>query len=281
MTTTTTTPTIERTTKEDSAPGGGQVGLRRQIGRVVAAEWTKARTVPSTWFALGAVIVIMVVIGPVISASVQASEITGPAPFEPLVQVMSGIFMSQVALGVLGALLITTEYSSRSIISTLAAVPQRGVALTAKALVLVALTTPAVLLAATASTAISLPILRDKGLTLELTDLDVTLAVLGTTVYLVLTALIGLAVGTVLRSTAGAVVVLTAVLFLLPVLFQLLPDDLGESVGPWLPTQAGTAVLQLQDSPRYLDPGAGLALAATYTAAALAAAAVILRRKDV
>ena len=251
----------------------------RQLGRVVAAEWVKARSVPSTWSALGACVFIMASIGPAISSLEQ--EGPGAPRSEPLLQMMAGVSMAQVALGVLGALLITGEYASRSITGTLAAVPQRGTLLAGKALLLVLLVTPFALLSCTLAALTSLPVLRgrDRGTTLTLTSPEVVAAVLATTGFLVLTALLGLAVGTLLRSTAGAVVVLTGVLFLLPVLVQLVPA-LSDSVGPWLPTQAGSAVLVLGDRSSYLPPVAGQLLVAGYTSLALAVATARLRRSD-
>jgi hypothetical protein len=105
-------------------------------------------------------------------------------------------------------------------------------------------------------------------------------AVLATTLFLVLTALLGLAVGTVMRSTAGSVVALTGLLFLLPVLVQLVPA-LNESVAPLLPTVAGSAVLVLgDDRTGYPAPLAGQLLVLGYVAAALAVASARLRRND-
>ena len=149
----------------------------RQLGRVVAAEWVKARSVPSTWSALGACVFIMASIGPVISSL----EETGPgAPrSEPLLQMMAGLSMAQVAVGVLGALLITGEYASRSIGGTLAAVPQRGTLLAGKAVLLVLLVTPFALLSCTLAALTSLPVLRDRGTTtLGVTSPEVVQAVL-------------------------------------------------------------------------------------------------------
>jgi ABC-type transport system involved in multi-copper enzyme maturation permease subunit len=249
----------------------------RQLGRVVSAEWIKARSVPSTWSALGACVFIMASIGPAISSL----EETGPgAPrSEPLLQMMAGVSMAQVALGVLGALLITGEHASGSIAGTLAAVPQRGTLLAGKALLLAALVAPFALLSCTLAALTSLPVLRGRGSTLTPTSPDVVAAVLATTLFLVLTALLGLAVGTLLRSTAGAVVVLTGLLFLLPVLVQLVPV-LGDSLGPWLPTQAGSAVLVLGDRSGYLSPVGGQLLVAAYCGLALVAAAAVLHRRD-
>lgn len=249
----------------------------RQLGRVVAAEWVKARSVPSTWSALGACLFIMASIGPAISS--LEGQGTDAARSEPLLQMTSGVAMSQVALGVLGALLVTGEYACRSIASTLAAVPQRGTLLAGKAVLLALLVAPFALLSCTLAALLSLPVLRQRGPAPALTSPEVVTAVLATTLFLVMTALLGLAVGSLLRSTAGAVVALTGLLFLLPVLVQLVPG-LRESVGPWLPTQAGSAALVLGDRTGYLAPLAGQLLVAGYTALALAAAAARLRRSD-
>ncbi len=253
----------------------------RQLGRVMAAEWIKARSMPSTWTTLSATLFIMIAIGALISNGIPGANGDGPGPgaTEPLTQVFAGVPMSQVALGVLGALSITSEYSSRSIVATLAATPQRGLLLGGKICMLIVLTAPVALVASVAAAAVSLPILRGHGVSLEWTSPGVPRAVLGTAVTLVLTALLGLAVGTLLRSTAAAVIVITVVMFLLPALIALVPAA-SESVGPWLPSQAGAAVQQLQDRPDHLSPGAGLALAVSYTVTALLAAGFVLRRRN-
>ncbi len=256
-----------------------EVTPARQLGRIVASEWVKARSLPSTWSALGACVFIMATIGPAISS---LAEDGASAPrTQPLLQMMSGTSMAQVALGVLGALVITGEYGTRSIGTTLAAVPQRGTLLAGKAVLLVLLVTPFALASCTLAAITSLPILQDRFPALTLTSPEVVRAVLATTLFLVLTALLGLAAGTILRSTAGSVVALTGLLFLLPVLVQLVPA-LNESVGPYLPTVAGSAVLVLgDDRTGYPSPIAGQLLVLTYVAAALAVAAARLRRNDV
>lgn len=256
-----------------------EVGPSRQLGRVLASEWVKARSLPSTWSALGSCVFVMAAIGPAVSSLQQDGP--GAPQDEPLLQAFSGVSMAQVALGVLGALLVTGEYGSRSITSTLAAVPQRGVLLAGKALLVALLVTPFALLSSTLAAATSLPVLRGQGQgpAPRLTDPAVVAAVTGTTLFLVLTCLLGLAVGTLVRSTAGAVVGLTAVLFLLPVLVQLIPA-LNSSVGPWLPTSAGSAVLVRGDRTGYPGAVVGQLLVAGYVTVALAAAAARLQRAD-
>ena len=252
-----------------------EVSVRRQLGRVVASEWVKARSLASTWTCLSTAVFVLAVIGPAVS-SLSQDEV-GPTTDEPLLQVFAGVAMAQVALGVLGALLVTGEYGSRSIATTLAAVPQRGVLLAGKAVLLTLLTTPFALLGSTLAALTSLPVLDDAP---ALTSHDVVAGVLCTTLFLVLTALLGLAVGTVVRSTASAVIGLTAALFLLPVFVQLVPA-LNSSVGPYLPTSAGSAVLVHGDRTGYLGATAGQLLVLAYVALATALAAVRLQRSDV
>lgn len=249
----------------------------RQLGRVVGSEWITARSLPSTWSALGSCVFIMAAIGPAVS-SLQEEGPSAPRA-EPLLQAFAGMSMSQVALGVLGALLVTGEYGSRSITSTLAALPQRGVLLAGKALLLVLLVTPFALLSCTLAAVTSLPVLRGRGPAPALTDPEVVAAVLAGTLFLVLTALLGLAVGTLLRPMTGAVIGLTAVLFLLPVLVQLVPV-LDETVGPWLLTSAGSAVLVQGDRTGYPGVAAGQLIVVAYVAVALAVAWRRLQRSD-
>jgi hypothetical protein len=255
-----------------------EVTAFRQLGRVVASEWIKARSLPSTWSALGACVVIMATIGPAISS---LAEDGASAPVdEPLLQMMAGTSMAQVALGVLGALVMTGEYGTRAIGTTLSAVPQRGTLLAGKATLLVLLVAPFALASCTLAALTSLPVLQDRFPSLTLTSPEVVRAVLSTTLFLVLTSLLGLAVGTVVRSTAGAVVALTGLLFLLPVLVQLVPA-LNETVGPYLPTAAGSAALVLgADRTGYPSPLTGQLLVLAYVGAVSLIALARLRRSD-
>ncbi|MGY1615846.1 hypothetical protein ACI797_03805 [Geodermatophilus sp. SYSU D00691] len=255
---------------------------RRQLLRAVSAEWVKARSLPSTWTALGTFLGIMVVLAVAIPLTRDVGSLppSERARIEPVAEALSGVFMGQVALALLGALLVTAEFSSRAITVSGLAVPQRGMLLAAKALLLLALAVPAALLATTVGAAAGLGILRGQGLPVGLTGAGVPRAVVGAAVYLVLVALLGLAVGTLLRSTAAAVVLLTGALFLLPVLVGLLPASIAETVGPFLPSQAGQAAIQLYRRPGYLAPSTGLLVLAAYTAVLLAAAVRAIRGRD-
>jgi ABC-2 type transport system permease protein len=114
----------------------------------------------------------------------------------------------------------------------------------------------------------------------SLTDPGVLRAVIGAGLYLGLVGLLGMALGFIVRSSAGAIAILFGILLILPVLADVLPSDWAQHIVPYLPSEAGQAIMQLSPSPYSLAPWTGLALFAGYIAAAVVTAAVLLRRRD-
>jgi hypothetical protein len=196
---------------------------------------------------------------------------------------VSGAFFARLAMGVLGVLVITTEYGTGMIRSTFAAVPQRGALLTAKALVLFAVT---LVVGITASfvaffatqTVLSTNAQRDLGV--SITDPGALQTVLGAGLFLALMGLLGCAVGAVLRRSAGAITTLFGLTFLLPVVMKLLPAAIKNNVTKYLPSEAGSAILRQIQQPNALTPAAGLLVLSSYALVALAVATVILRHRD-
>ena len=153
---------------------------------------------------------------------------------------LGGLHLSQIAVGLLGVLAVTGEYGSGMIRATLAAVPQRRLLLTAKALVLTAAaaaTGIAACLAAYLTFQAFLP--AGDAMRTTLADPGVLRAVTGAGLYLTVLALLGFGLGTVLRSSAGAVAVLFGVLFVPTLLTALLPSSWQDTIGPYLPMNAG------------------------------------------
>ncbi|UUU37427.1 hypothetical protein JIX56_03220 [Streptomyces sp. CA-210063] len=116
--------------------------------------------------------------------------------------------------------------------------------------------------------------------TAALSDPGVFRAVVGAAVYLTGAGLIGLAVGVLLRNTAGAITLVVGALFVVPGLIQLLPSSWNDAIGPNLPSNAANAVMSVQTSGDSLSPGSGLAVFAVYLVVLLAGAAVLLKRRD-
>src|SRR5262249_50900907 len=127
------------------------------------------------------------------------------ASFDPAGVSLSGVQLAQIAVGVLGVLLITSEYATGLIRTTLAAVPRRLPVLWGKAALVTAATLAASLPAAFVAFVAGQSILARAHLSVPLSDPGVVRVVIGSALYLAVAALIGLGLGALLRSTAGAV----------------------------------------------------------------------------
>jgi hypothetical protein len=186
-------------------------------------------------------------------------------------------------VGVLGVLVVTTEYGTGMIRATFAAVPQRRIVLGAKAAVLFLVT----LVVGLASSFVAfftaqliLGTYSGEKLNASITDPGALRAVLGAGVFLGLMGLLGMAVGAVLRRSAGAITALFGLVFFLPGLMELLPDSIKDHVNKFLPSNAGSAIYSQASQPDVLSPGAGLVVLLAYAIGALAVAAVIVERRD-
>jgi ABC-2 type transport system permease protein len=247
---------------------------------VERAEFTKIRSVPSTGWSLLAAAALIVGFGILYAMVAVSHPRSDPATFDAAGAALAGVQLAQIAAGVLGALVITGEYATGSIRTTLTAVPRRGRVLAAKAAV-VAVTTFAVSLpSAFAAFLVGQRILAPPHLDAALGEPGVLRAIIGSALYLTLVALLGLGLGVLLRNTAGAVATLFGLLFGLPIAAGLLPAAVADHVDRYLPSSAGLAVTFDGRDPSSLAPWTGFAVFALYTAAALALGAWRLRRTD-
>src|SRR4051812_6991626 len=122
--------------------------------------------------------------------------------------------------------------------------------------------------------------LHGQKIALTMGDDGVLRSLVGAGLYLGLVGVFGVALGVVLRSSAGAIAVLVGVLLILPGLATLLPDSWEDSVTPYLPSNAGSAIYALHEASNSLSPWAGLAVFAGWVALTLAGAAGRLARTD-
>lgn len=206
--------------------------------------------------------------------------------FKPLGTALIGVNVAQLAIGVLGVLVVSGEYSTGMIRSTFAAVPKRLPVLWGKAevfgAVTVVLALPATLIAFFSAQAILRGhTLNGQDISMSLSDRGVARAVVGAALYLALIGLFGLGLGAILRSTAGGISAFVAIVFVLPPLTNALPASWGNAISPYLPSNAGGAIMQTGDPANTLGPWTGLAVLAGYSALTIAIAAIQLRRRDV
>jgi ABC-type transport system involved in multi-copper enzyme maturation permease subunit len=263
-------------------PAGAAV-QRVSQARVVRSEWTKLRSLPSTAWSLLAAVVLIVGFGAlycVLRVTRPPSNPAALAAFDPAAVSLTGVQLAQLAVGVLGVLVFAGEYATGTIRVSLAAVPRRLPVLWGKAIVF-ALTTLGLCVPATvAAFLVGQSILAAERLDVSLGDPGMARAVLGSALYLAAVGLLGLGLGALLRSTAGAVAVLFGLLFGPQLLAGLLPAAWSDRVYPYLPVPAGVAVTSVRPDPASLAPWTGFGLFCLYVAVVLALAAWQLRRRD-
>jgi ABC-2 type transport system permease protein len=271
------------TTRHLSPARPPATGQRVTQARVVRSEWTKLRSVPSTAWSLLAAVALIVGFGALYCVLRVTRPPTGPeavAAFDSTAVSLTGVQLAQLAIGVLGVLLVAGEYATGTIRVSLAAVPRRLPVLWGKAIVF-ALTTLVLCLPATlAAFLVGQSILSAEHLDISLGDPGVARAVVGSALLLSAVGLLGLGLGAVLRSTAGGVAGLFGLLFGPQLLAGLLPADWSDKLYPYLPVPAGAAVASARPDPAALGPWSGFALFCLYTAVILALAAWQLRRRD-
>jgi ABC-2 type transport system permease protein len=253
--------------------------------RVILSEWTKLHSLRSTrWSVLAAVVLTIGL--PAIFALVTSSHWGHMSPHEradrhPLDIALAGVNLSQLAVGVLGVLVITGEYATGMIRATITAVPKRLPVLWAKIVVFgvvtFALMLPSVLIAFWVSQAI---LARHHILQISLSAPGVTRSVIGGAVYLMLFGIFCMAIGAIVRNTAGGIATFVALFFVIPPLLNVFPTSWQNAINPWIPNSAWRSIFQLTHSSHSLSPAGGLAVTLGYIAFAVALAAFLLVKRD-
>jgi ABC-type transport system involved in multi-copper enzyme maturation permease subunit len=251
--------------------------------RVIQSEWIKLRSLRSTTWTLLVAVVLMVGLAALLSAVTNSEFHTlkpeEVASFNPVSASLGGISFAQLAVGVLGVLMITGEYSTGMIRSSFTVVPKRLPVLWGKIVVFAASVFALMLAASVGAFFLGQSLLGEHGV--GLTADGALGAVLGAAVYLTVAGVIGMAIGALLRNSAGAISAFVGLFFMAPPLSMLLPTSVQDSLTPYLPSNAGGA-LYGGSSPfeQPLGPWTGLAVLLGYAAVLIAAGAVRMRRTD-
>jgi hypothetical protein len=280
----TTTPDIRLSSLPSAA---GRAGLRGAL----ASEFTKIRSVRSTYWTLGALFLVSVGLGVLISWAAGSSFADNPgnkALFDATQTSLGALFfIGQLIIAVIGAMVITSEYSTGMIRTSLTAQPRRGVVYAAKAITFAAVTLVVSLVTAFVAFFAGQAVLSGKGVAASLfhavtvpanaitncvgatggaitpdgngpgcsghlvttfsgTDVisasTVLIAIISTALYVTLVALIAYGVGSIVRHTAGAIAIMVALVFVIPIVEGLLPDDWRWDIMRFLPDAANRVV---------------------------------------
>ncbi len=252
-------------------------------GRVIHSEWTKFRSLRSTVITLLVAGVLTIGIGALFSA-VSGSQFSSMSKadqlsFNAVTTSLNGVMFAQLAIGVLGVLLISGEYSTGMIRSSLTAVPQRLPFLWGKVIVFTSVVLSAALVVSFASFFLGQALLSGSGHNASLGDSGALRQVVGAALYVTVAGLIAMAIGSLLRNTAGGISTFVGVFFVFPPLTNLLPSSWTSHFVQYLPSNAGQA-LWSTGTDNALSPWTGFAVLCGYAVVLLGFAAWRLNRVD-
>jgi ABC-2 type transport system permease protein len=263
-------------------------GARRPgVANLLLSEWTKLRSVRSTVWSLLLLVVLTLGITVLITAitSAQWNKIGAASQAQLLADPVSGILSAGVQFGqltviVLGVLVITSEYSTGAIRASLLAVPRRIPMLAAKGTVFAALVLVLGEIVMFASFFIGAAILHSH-VPVSLGGPSIARAVAGGGLYLAVLGLFAMAIGTIVRHTAGAITGVIAFVIVLEPLSSLIPGTWGNHIHDYLPTSAGRLIIQTTtQSGQVLSSWEGFGVFCLWTAVLLVVAGYLLNRRD-
>jgi ABC-2 type transport system permease protein len=254
------------------------------------AEWAKARTIPSTGWLLLLVVVAMIGVGLSVTGTLRVDDCgEHRCALDTVKLSLAGVRLAQVGAAILGVLAVTSEYATGTITPTLAAVPRRSFVLVSKLVVVAVLAMGSAVVGVAGALLTARVVLPHRGFTAatgypvsglvhELTQR----AALGTVLYLMLIALIGVGVGLLIRDTGAAVTLVLTVLLVLPLVAVFVSDtDWQDRIHRYAPMDAGLAVQSTRGlATQPIGPWSGLALLAAYVFAIVVAGGMVLQRRD-
>jgi ABC-2 type transport system permease protein len=260
-------------------PTAGRAGFADAL----RSEFTKIRSTRSTYWTLLALVVVTVGIGALASAGAASHGGHGPG-FDATRQSLAGLYLGQLVIAVLGALTITSEYSTGMIRTSLGVQPRRSTLFAAKATVFAAVSLVTGLVASFASFFIGQAIMSGKpGLSVTLGDPNVLRAVIGGALFLTACGMLAYGLGAILRHTAGAITAAIGLLFVVSVLVNFLPMTWQNHVDKWMPAISGAQIwtTKVQPGPPTLfSAWAGFAVLAAYAVIAIVAGLALFRSRD-
>ena len=254
------------------------------FGDVLRSEWTKLRSVRSTFWALTVTVVLGIGLGALISAAAAhgyaKSSLSSKLSWDPTSLSLDGIGIATLAIAVLGVLCISSEYSSGMIRTSLIAVPKRGQVLAAKSLVFAALTFVVGEVTSFTAFFVGQVLISGHAPDAVLGDPGVARAVVGGGLALTALAVLSVAVGTLLRHPAAGIAAMVALLFVLPGIVQALPDSWRNPVTEFWPTLADGDLTSVHHAAHTLQPWAGFGVMCLFTAIVYVLAWTLLNRRD-
>lgn len=250
---------------------------------VLCSEWTKLRSVRSTFWSLLVAAALGIGLGALISYVGARHYSTDPElrfSWNPTDHSLRSLEIAQLAFAVLGVMVMTGEYSTGMIRISLAAVPRRARMLSAKLAVFAGVALVAGELISFATFFCGQALIHGKAPSAGIGQPHVLRAVIGAGVYMALLGIAGVGFGTLLRHAAAGIAVMVAILFVLPGIAFALPATWSHPIEEFWPTNAGQRLAMVAHPAHMLGPWSGLAVMCAFVAAVLAGAFILLERRD-
>jgi ABC-2 type transport system permease protein len=274
MTTITPTPALNK-----ALPKG-----RYSLVDLMRSEWTKLQSVRSTKWTLGLTVVIGLAVS-AIAAIETTSHWNSPGSnhfgFDPTSLSLTGVFVAQLIIGVLGVMVMSAEYTTGTIRATFSAAPRRTDVLIAKTVVFGSVALVVAMVTSFLSFFIGQALLTSPAIHATLSTPNALREIVGTGVYLAIVGLFAMALATIIRHTAGSISAFVGILLVLPNVLEVLPNSVYNAIDKFLPSRIGAAVLQIgpsrQDS---FSPWVGLLIMLVYTVVLLVIGGVLTQRRD-
>ena len=267
---------------------GVTLDLPRSAGRVTFAgalrsEFTKIRSVRSTYWTLLAMFVVVVGFGALASYGAATHGEHGLG-FDPTQQSLAGLYIGQLIIGVLGVLVISSEYSTGMIRTTLTTNPHRGVMIAAKGVVFTVIAFVASAVTAFASFFLGQALMSSHHISTTIGSPNVLRAVIGGALFLTACGVLAFGLGLLLRHTAAGIGATVGLLFVVTILVNFLPQAWQADINKWIPALAGGQLWMVQPQPPGATPMFGpwpsFAVLCGWAALAVGAAVVLFRRRD-
>ena len=264
----------------DLPPASGRAG----IAGALRSEYTKIRSVRSTYWTLLALVLVCVGLGALIGWGTESHfSQTSPADratFDATQVSLFPLYLGQLVMAVLGALVITTEYSTGMIRTSLTAMPRRGTVFAAKAAVFTAISLVVGEVTSFVMFFLGQALLHSTGESATLSQPGVLRAVVGGGLFLAGCGLFSFAIGAILRHTAGAISAAVGILFVLPILANVLPHSWAVHVNKFLPSNAGAAIWSVRRAAQMYSPWTEFIIFLAYVAVLLIAGMFLFRTRD-
>jgi ABC-2 type transport system permease protein len=251
---------------------------RLRFTGVLKSEWIKLTTVRSTVWAYAILFLLQLGLGAMVVLTQPEEYLLAAAPADTAVFSASlGVMLNQLVIAVLGVLVISGEYGTGQIRSSLTAVPRRLPVLWAKALVFAVTSFVVGLVSVLASFALNAVLLSSRGVETTLLDAEVWPYLVGAAGYLALIGLLSFFLGALLRHTAGGIAAAVGLILVVPSVLAFISAEWVTVLGQWLPSSVGQMLFFPAE---IFEPWQALLIMLGWIAVVATPAAILLTRRD-